>query len=221
MLVIVTLDRSHITVKTLEDLLPEASVAGGSFGANLKHPIQIPRNERKFVFEKAQKHAIDDCIQELCDSAGLPKSTRVETGSGGERLWPNGYVGSLTHKGTVVLGALATKSVLQALGIDIEFIDSSQLGSIEKNIAWEGVPPGTEQSNGVLLVLSAKEAVFKAQYPLTGKLLSFSDVALVWNSRGQENFSATVESGGMIGLEVRCAHTSMWIVSAAVMPAKT
>ena len=95
-------------------------------------------------------------------------------------MWPNGFVGSLTHKGTAVLGALAAKSVLRALGIDIEFIDSSKLGSIEKNIAWEGLPPGTDQSQGVLLALSAKEAVFKAQYPLTGKLLSFSDVALEW-----------------------------------------
>jgi 4'-phosphopantetheinyl transferase EntD len=220
MLVVVP-DDTHIAVQILGNLLPEAIVAGGSFGINLRHPSQIPRNERKLVFEEAQTHAIDDCIRELCDRAGLPKSTHVENGSGGDRLWPNGFVGSLTHKGTVVLGALAAKSVLRALGIDIEFIDSSQLGSIEKNVAWEGLPPDIDQSHAVSLALSAKEAVFKAQYPLTGKVLSFSDVALAWTYHGERSFSATVEFGDTIALKVRCAATSMWVVSAAVMPAKS
>jgi 4'-phosphopantetheinyl transferase EntD len=218
--VIVPIDPTHIAVQTLEGLLPEAIIAGGSFGRNLRHPTQIPRNERRFVFEAAQTRAIDDCIRELCDRAGLPESVHIGKGSGGERLWPNGFVGSLTHKGTVVLGALAAKSVFRALGIDIEFIDSSDLGSIEKNVAWEGLLPGTDQSRAVLLALSAKEAVFKAQYPLTGKLLSFSDIALKWASHSAGAFSATVDCDGAISFQVRCAATDVWVVSAAVMSAK-
>lgn len=220
MLVVVPLDRTHIAVQTLEGLLPEAIVAGGSFGLGLRHPVEIPQNERQLVFDEARTRAVDDCIRELCDRAGIPDSTQVGKGSGGERLWPNGFVGSLTHKGTVVLGAVAAQSVLRALGVDIEFIDSSELGSIEKNVAWEGLPPGTDQSPGVLLALSAKEAVFKAQYPLTGKLLSFSDIALEWTSHSAGAFSATVDWGGT-SFQVRCVATKVWVVSTAVMPART
>lgn len=219
--VVVPLDHAHTVVETLEGLLPEAVIAGGSFGLDLRHPIQVPRNERQAVFQEAQTRAINDCVRELCNRAGLPESTQVGKGSGGERLWPTGFVGSLTHKGTVVLGALAAKSVLCALGIDIEFIDSTELGSIEKNVAWEGIPPGTGQSQGVLLALSAKEAVFKAQYPLTRKLLSYSDVTLKWTSHSAGAFSATVDCGGTINFQVRCATTNLWVVSTAVMPAKT
>jgi len=218
MLAAVSLDHTHITVHALEKLLPEAVVAGGSFGADLEHPIEIPRTERQLVFENAQAHAIDDCLQELCDRVGLPKSTRIKSGPGGERLWPSGFVGSLTHKGTVVLGALAASSSLYALGIDIEFVDASQLGSIEKDVAWEGLPTGVDQSYGILLALSAKEAIFKAQYPLTRKLLSFSEVPLVWTFHGGDSFSATVKTGRLIGLQVRCLSASTWIVSAAVIP---
>ncbi len=221
MLVVMPLDRTHIAVESLKALLPGAIVAGGSFGQSLRHPIEIPRNERQFVFEEAQTHAIDDCIRQLCDRAGLPESTHVGKGSGGERLWPEGFVGSLTHKGTVVLGALAAKSVLRALGIDIELIDSSELGAIEKNVALEGLPPGTDRSQGVLLALSAKEAVFKAQYPLTGKLLSFSDVALAWTFHGAGAFSATVDCGVPISFQVRCTATQLWVISTAVISAET
>jgi 4'-phosphopantetheinyl transferase EntD len=221
MVALVPLDRTHIAVQTLERLLPEAIIEGGSFGLDLRHPTQIPRSERQLVFEAAQTRAIDDCIRKLCGRAALPELTQVGKGPGGERLWPNGFVGSLTHKGTVVLGALAAKSVFRALGIDIEFIDSSELGAIKKNVAWEGLPPGTDQSQGVLLALSAKEAVFKAQYPLTGALLGFSDVALKWASHSAGTFSANVDCGSAIGFQVRCAATNAWVVSTAVMSAKT
>ncbi len=126
----------------------------------------------------------------------------------------------LEPQGNCCARSVGQEVVLHALGIDIEFIDSSKLGSLEKSVAREGLPPGTEQSRGVLLALSAKEAVFKAQYPLTGKLLSFSDVALVWTPQDAENFSATVECSDMIGVEIRCVQTAMWTVSVALMPAK-
>jgi 4'-phosphopantetheinyl transferase EntD len=213
----VPLDNTHIAVQALQAMLPEAIVAGGSFGGNLRHPIEIPRDARQFVFETAQTSAIDDCIRELCDRAGLPGSTYVEKGPGGERLWPDGYVGSLSHKGTVVLGALASKSIFRALGVDIELIDCSQLGSIERTVAWEGLPPGTDPSRGVLLTLSAKEAVFKAQYPLTGKLLSFSDVVLAWTVSSAGTFSATADCGGTVALEVRCTINHLWVVSTATI----
>lgn len=219
-LTFVPLDRTHITVRTLKRLLPEATIAGGSFGSDLPHPNEIPRDERRIVFETAQIQAINDCTRELLHHAGLPESTQVRRGLGGEPLWPSEFVGSLTHKGTVVLAALGTKSVFRALGIDVEYMDSTELGPIEHNVAWEGLPPGVEQSLGILLSLSAKEAVFKAQYPLTKQLLDFSDIALKWVSNPDDTFVANVDCGGTMVFRVRCTAANLWIVSTAFLSAK-
>lgn len=213
------LDASHETVRALEDLVPEAIVAGGSFAAWLPHPRTLPPADREVTISSAREAAVAHCVRELLLRVGLDEDTTVATAEGGARKWPAGFVGSLTHKGTVVLGVIAPATSTRMIGIDLERTDRDDLAAIENSIASEGLPPGVDSERARLLSFSAKEAVFKAQYPVTGRRLGFPDVQLLWERSG-ENIRAEVRCP-VEGLVIRASVVGRWVVSAAISTVKT
>ncbi len=214
------LDASHQSVRALELLLPEAIVAGGSFAGWLPHPKTVHASERKEMMASARGAAVAQCIRGLLRRIGVDEDTSVRTGDGGDRTWPAGFVGSLTHKGTVVLGVIAPISALRMLGIDLERTDRDDLTAIEASIAAEGLAPGLEPRLARLLSFSAKEAVFKAQFPATRRRLGFRDAELIWERCETERFRPAVRCP-VEGLVVRATLVGRWIVSVALSQAKT
>jgi 4'-phosphopantetheinyl transferase EntD len=210
-----TLDVDHPTLRVLQRLVPEAIAVGGSFARTLPHPNSVIPAARAAAFASAQEFATEQCIRSLLRRAGLRTDLQIRRRIGGGPKWPADFVGSLTHKGTVVLGVIAARSGLTMIGLDLERIDQSDLLPIERLVAPEGLPPGTDRQLGTLLAFSAKEALFKAQYPTNRKRLDFSQVRLTWAGNGEEGFRATVECP-VLGLEVRTAVTGKWLVSCAL-----
>src|SRR5260370_19788603 len=188
---------------------------GGSFARWLPHPRTLPASARAATVSSAQDSAVEQCIRSLLRRAGLPESIGVSSGSDGERKWPTGVVGSLTHKGTVVLGVISRTTSIEMAGVDLERMDGSDLGAIEHLVAWEGLPRGIKSELGMLLVFSAKEAVFKAQYPCSRHRLDFSDVRLVWAEPQGDYFTADVHCPTP-GLTVRCLRAPDWGLGAAI-----
>jgi 4'-phosphopantetheinyl transferase EntD len=209
------LDASHETVRALEQLVPEAVVAGGSFAGWLPHPSAVPSADRSALLASAHDRAVACCMRSLLVRSGIDEDTTIATGDGGNREWPRGFVGSLTHKGTVVLGAIATSVPVQLIGIDLERLDRADLGDIEAMVAPEGLPSGIDAERGTLVSFSAKEAVFKAQFPATRRRLEFSDVQLIWTCDG-ENMRAAVRCP-VAGLVVRASFVGRWVVAAATL----
>src|SRR2546425_3910609 len=158
---VMELDASHETVAALQRLVPEAIVGGGSFASWLPHPRTLLPAERMTSFASAQESAVDKCVRGLLRRVGLREDTHVATAQAGNREWPPGLVGSLTDKGTVVLGVIVDIASVSMIGIDLERMDRSDLGAIEPLIAPEGLPSGMDPPLARLLVFSAKEAVFK------------------------------------------------------------
>jgi 4'-phosphopantetheinyl transferase EntD len=213
--VLMRLDASHATVQVLERLVPETISAGGSFARWLPHPNSLSTAARATAFTSAQDLAAEQCIRCLLRRAGLPENVQVQRRTGGDREWPAGFLGSLTHKGTVVLGLIAASSSITMIGLDLERVDRSDLLPIERLVAPEGLPLGTDAQLGTLLAFSAKEAVFKAQYPTRREKLAFSDVRLAWAGNHEEGFRARVDCN-VSGLEVRAAFIGKWLVSCAI-----
>ena len=205
----------HSIVQVLERLVPETVVAGGSFAGALPHPRSLQSAARSAVFASAQEIATEECIRCLLRRAGLPLDLRVEKREDGTREWPRGLVGSLTHKGTVVLGVIGTSATVKMIGLDLERNDQSDLLPIEPLVAPEGLPLGTDRQFGTLLAFSAKEAVFKAQYPATRERLDFSAVRLRWTGNRDEGFRAVVDCL-VPGLEVRTALVGKWLLACAI-----
>src|SRR4051794_30497302 len=103
------LDSEHEVLPALRRLLPDAAVAGGSFAHWLPDPRSLPSSERRGAFSAAKAAATEECISHLLNGAGLPPVSVVRQDDG-QRRWPFGFVGSLSHEGTTVVGALASVS---------------------------------------------------------------------------------------------------------------
>jgi 4'-phosphopantetheinyl transferase EntD len=132
------------------------------------------KRRREFVTGRA-------CAREALAHLGLP-ATAVASGAHGEPLWPAGVVGSITHCDGYRACAVATTREVRSLGVDAEVhaaLPAAVLEAIARpaeRLALLAHPPGTHWDR---LLFSAKEAVFKAWFPLTGRQLGFEDVE-VW-----------------------------------------
>jgi 4'-phosphopantetheinyl transferase EntD len=118
------------------------------------------------------------CARAALGRLGLP-ATAVPSGGRGEPLWPAGVVGSITHCERYRACALARARDVRSLGIDAE-VDAplpagilAAISSSDERRALAAHGPGACWDR---LLFSAKEAVFKAWFPLTGCGLGFDDV---------------------------------------------
>ena len=105
----------------------------------------------------------------------------VPTGERGAPCWPEGLVGSMTHCEGYRAAALARAGELASLGIDAEphaplpegVLTAVALAAEERRIgALTARHPDVHFDR---LLFSAKESVYKAWFPLTGKWLDFSE----------------------------------------------
>lgn len=101
-------------------------------------------------------------------------------------IWPTGICGSIAHtddSSVVAVGRDSSSRI--ALGIDVERLEGVS-NSLSRTVltdaeraALEHLEMG-EASSAVALAFCVKEAVYKAQYPLTNALLDFHDLELTW-----------------------------------------
>lgn len=107
-----------------------------------------------------------------------------------EPVWPRGVVGSITHCAGYCAAVVAPDNKLAAVGIDAAV--NSQLPEevlaltcIEHELESAGSLPNADTAT---LVFSAKESVFKAWYPLTGRWLDHLD-ARIWLDLSARRFT--------------------------------
>ncbi|MFI5013710.1 MAG: 4'-phosphopantetheinyl transferase [Hyphomicrobiales bacterium] len=134
----------------------------------------------------------------------LPKA------NSGAPIWPAGVVGSLTHDSRVAVAAVGRRSEVGALGIDVEpaqilppelldLVATPQERSRISDDPFEG-----------RLLFVAKEAVYKAVYPLDQAFLDHHDVEVSLADR-----KAVVRNGRVVELRFCiCAH----LVALAFLP---
>ncbi|CAM5421294.1 4'-phosphopantetheinyl transferase [Streptomyces avidinii] len=124
------------------------------------------------------------CARRAMGRLGFPPAP-ILRGPRGEPLWPPGLVGSMTHCDGYRAAALARAEDLASLGVDAEVNDPLpregmlRIVTTEEERAW--LAPMIERRPDVAwdrLVFSAKESVYKAWYPLTGRWLDFQEAVI-------------------------------------------
>ena len=102
----------------------------------------------------------------------------------GEPLWPDGIGGSISHCYPWSIAVAAKCSARLTIGIDLESlvrmarVDISRVACRKAELEW--VSAEDDFQGRVGMIFSAKEAVYKALYPLCRRYIDFEEVELSW-----------------------------------------
>ncbi|MEU8244557.1 4'-phosphopantetheinyl transferase superfamily protein [Actinoplanes missouriensis] len=170
----------------IESLLPDPVVAAEAFGDNPGERCfpgeedvvgaAVEKRRREFVTARR-------CAREALGRLGLAPAP-IRSGPRREPLWPPGVVGSITHCAGYRAAAVARSTDLASLGIDAEphaplppGVYAEVTVPQERDMLDRLVrsAPGVHWDR---LLFSAKESVYKAWFPLTGRWLGFEQACL-------------------------------------------
>jgi len=176
----------------IEQLLPPGVVAVEAFEDVPGDPV-FPGEEdlvanviegRRREFVTARR-----CAREALVKLGQAP-VAIRSGPKREPQWPAGLVGSITHTTGFRAAAVAPRSVLASVGIDTEQNDPLPDG-VEELVTVPGEPEMLAALARAFpvtcwgrLLFSAKESIYKAWYPLTGRWLGFEDARLTIDPTG-------------------------------------
>jgi 4'-phosphopantetheinyl transferase EntD len=124
----------------------------------------------------------------------------IPPGPAGEPRWPAGVVGSITHCGGYRAAAVGRAGQVGALAIDAEPnqpLPAGVLAAIstpEERLLLRRCQEETAAVCWGRLLFSAKEAVFKLWFPLTGDKLDFEDASVEFDPAGR-TFHARLGAG--------------------------
>jgi 4'-phosphopantetheinyl transferase EntD len=103
-------------------------------------------------------------------------------------VWPSGVTGSISHCASLCVAAVArTLDGPLSIGVDVEPADPLAEDLVEAICTqaernWLAGQPADRRMVLARTIFSAKEAVYKCQYPLTRVMLEFSDVGIALGS---------------------------------------
>lgn len=123
------------------------------------------------------------CARQALVDLGM-EPVPILKGDKGEPCWPDGVVGSLTHCEGFRGAAIGLREQVRSLGIDAEphdVLPNGVLDAISLPIERHelGTMPGGVHWDRVLFC--AKEATYKAWYPLTHRWLGFEDAHITFD----------------------------------------
>jgi len=124
--------------------------------------------------------AVRACARQAMEKLGVPPQP-VLPGERGAPRWPDGLVGSMTHCEGYCAAALVRAGDLASLGIDAELHDQLPDGVLDvvalpaEQMRLRGLVSSRPSVHWDRLLFSAKESVYKAWFPLTGKWLDFPE----------------------------------------------
>jgi enterobactin synthetase component D len=184
--------------------------------AAIASPSAVPKRRRELA---AGRRAAHQALRE----AGAPSDAPILKAPGGGPLWPHGWVGAITHTETWAAAAVAPAANARGIGLDLEALDRSVDDAIAELVAdaserqWIG-----GQRQRLIALFSAKEAIFKATFPIAEVFLDFLDARLRWRDdrRGFEaELLRPISPADPAGLELFVAveqtpgyvMTSLWL----------
>lgn len=225
----------------LEGLLPEDVVVAELFSS--ADGVELFPQEARAVAGAVEKRrrefgTVRLCARRALARLGVAPRPLAPSGSGpgwARRAprWPEGVVGSMTHCAGYHAAAVAPVASIASLGVDGEPNQPvsegvrelitlpeertvlARLGATHPGVHWDS------------LLFSAKESVYKAWFPLTGRWLDFDQCAITPDpDRG--TFNAVLKVPGPVVGSVRMDRLDgRWrvrrglVVTAVVIPAPT
>ncbi|QLQ34992.1 4'-phosphopantetheinyl transferase family protein [Micromonospora robiginosa] len=205
----------------IEALLPAAAVVVEAFAdrpGESPYPGEedlvaraAPGRRREFVTARR-------CAREALARLGYAPAP-IRPGPRREPLWPAGVVGSITHCDGYRAAAVAPATALASLGVDAEPHEPlpeevlgvvTTAGEPRRLAALRGDHAGVHWDR---LLFSAKESVYKAWYPLTGRWLGFEEAEVTLDPAGRFTARLLVDGARIDGRPPLRAFHGRWLVA--------
>jgi len=133
----------------------------------------IPRRLTEFA---AGRRAARSALAQL----GLPP-TAIPQAPDRAPIWPSGVTGSISHCARCCVAVAAQRTDYETLGVDVTPatpLDPDLIALVCTPVEHRWVTTQPQPHLAAKLIFCAKEAVYKAQYQLTGKVIGFHAVSL-------------------------------------------
>lgn len=206
----------HPTLTLLHHLLPESNVSGGTFTDSMPHPSTLAEQDRIDLLQERRQQAVNWVVQDLLDSVGSDAEIPLKRGEAGQRIWPDGFTGSITHKGGVVLGVIAPLEIHKAIGIDVEILDQESV-PLDWVTEEKQLPSHSNSDASVIAGFSVKESVYKAYHPLKSRELDYSDVTLKWTDDDGRYYHGNAKCDDSTCLNIQIGFNLPWITTTATL----
>jgi enterobactin synthetase component D / holo-[acyl-carrier protein] synthase len=187
-----------IVATLLSDVLPQKVAAAEMYSdppGLTPFPEEEPLIARSVAKRRNEFVTVRHCARLALEELGLPP-VPILKGDKGEPCWPAGVVGSLTHTEGFRGAAVARRDEVRSIGIDAEphgvlptgVLDAislpaerTELGALPAGLHWDRI------------LFCAKEATYKAWFPVTHRWLGFEDAHITF-AVGEGAASGTFES---------------------------
>jgi 4'-phosphopantetheinyl transferase EntD len=193
-------------------------------GVKLGHRLISPGDEDALLMEEAAAFAgsvvkvrrasgaARIVARQLLQQFGHPPCA-LPKGAAGAPVWPAGIIGSMAHDSRIAVAAVGMRADVGALGVDIEPAEPlpSELLDLVAT-PQEQLKLAYDAYRGRLLFV-AKEAVYKAVYPLDRMFLEHHDVEINLAER-----KAVVRNARVV--ELRFSTSAHHLVALAFLPAR-
>ena len=191
-------------------------------GVLIGHRLISPGDERALMPEEAPAFAAS--VLKVRQASGAARIVArqllvglgyapcpIPRGPSGAPIWPSGIIGSLAHDSLVAVAAVATTRDVGALGIDVEPAEALPPELLDLVATPRERQKMAEDPYAGRLLFAAKEAAYKAVYPLDQVFLDHHDVDIDFAAR-----RASVCNGRVVELRF-CIATHLIVV--AFLPA--
>lgn len=162
-----------------------AAFVATSTGLPATLQMAVAKRQREFLAGRY-------CAARALAAAGFAGAAPL-LGIGPERLplWPTGWCGSISHSAAAALAVAAPEQHWRALGVDLELLPelavSSQIAAYVGNDGEWQLLDALPLPTRVSLLFSAKEALYKALYPLLHRFHDFTAARLTaWDAASGE-----------------------------------
>ena len=181
-----------------------------AFGASLPFDSQLQKSFSNWLPEKMKDVAQVRrqeflagryCAFQASKMAGFELVT-LPVAATREPVWPQGVMGSITHSKQLAISCVSISDDLCSVGIDAEELIKPILGKeIEHYIANEEeliLLNKSEFQKGLTVLFSAKEALYKALFPIVRTFIDFKEVKLIAFDSENGSFELELNSQNIV-----------------------
>jgi 4'-phosphopantetheinyl transferase EntD len=171
----------------------------------------IDKRRREFATARA-------CARAALAKLGVPP-VPILPGFRGAPQWPAGVVGSITHCNGYRACAVARDSDIVTIGLDAEphdklpdrVLDAVSLAPERARVAeLTAAEPGVCWDR---MLFCAKETVYKAWFPLTGRWLGFEEACVDFDPASRTFTARLTVTGPVVNGQTLTGFTGRWLVS--------